>query len=74
MLKSPRQKNQEIRLMYITTHTTRETTIIKARAWGINKLIMDQHGTRKETNREAHGGITTMHGDIKVAQQGANQF
>jgi hypothetical protein len=33
----------------------------------INKLIMDQHGTKKETNQEAHGGITTMHGDIIVA-------
>jgi hypothetical protein len=34
----------------------------------INKL-MDQHGTKKETNMEAHGGLKEMHGDIRVAQQ-----
>jgi hypothetical protein len=40
----------------------------------INKIIMDQHGTKIENSQEAHGGIKTMHGDIKVAQQGAIRF
>jgi hypothetical protein len=31
----------------------------------INTLIMDQHGTRKETNQEVHGGIPTLQDDIK---------
>jgi hypothetical protein len=35
----------------------------------INKLTMDQHGTRKETSIEAHGGQKATHGYIRVAQQ-----
>jgi hypothetical protein len=30
---------------------------------------MEQHGTRKETSMEAHGGLKAMHVDIRVAQQ-----
>jgi hypothetical protein len=36
----------------------------------INKLIVDQHGTIKETNQNAHLGLETMHGYIGVPQQG----
>jgi hypothetical protein len=30
---------------------------------------MDQHGTIKEPNIDAHGGLNVMNGDIRVAQQ-----
>jgi hypothetical protein len=33
-----------------------------------------QYGTTLATNGEAHGGIRTLHGDIKVAKQGAIRF
>jgi hypothetical protein len=36
----------------------------------INTIVIDKHGTRKETNQKAHGGLTTMHVDIIVAQYG----
>jgi hypothetical protein len=35
----------------------------------INTLIMDQHGTRKETNQEVHGGIPTLQDDIRIEKQ-----
>jgi hypothetical protein len=35
----------------------------------VNKLTMDQHGTIKETNIEAHMGLKEMHGGIRVAHR-----
>lgn len=35
---------------------------------GVSKLLMDQHGTKNETNMEAHGRPQEIHGDIIVIQ------
>jgi hypothetical protein len=35
----------------------------------INILFMDQHGTRKETNQEMLGEITTLQDDIEIEKQ-----
>jgi hypothetical protein len=50
MLKSPSQKNQELRLLYIAIHTTWRNNNHQGKSMGINKLIMDQHGTQKASN------------------------
>ena len=34
-----------------------------------NNGSIGKNGAKKETNKEAHGGLKTMHGDIKIAQQ-----
>jgi hypothetical protein len=34
----------------------------------INTLI-NQHGTRKETNEEVHGGLPTLHENIRLEKQ-----
>jgi hypothetical protein len=41
-------KNQELRLMYITTHTTWKNKSHQGKGMGIKKLIMDQHGTKRK--------------------------
>jgi len=32
----------------------------------INKIVIDKHGTGKETTQKAHGGLTTMNGEIVI--------
>jgi hypothetical protein len=54
MLKSPRIKNEELRLVYITTNTMQRNNNHQRKDLAINKLIMDQNGTRNETNRKVH--------------------
>jgi hypothetical protein len=34
-----------------------ETTSHQGKGMSINKLTMDQHGTKEETSMEAHGGL-----------------
>jgi hypothetical protein len=65
-----KKKNQRAKVVvYHHPHHIEKQQSSRQGHVSINKLIMDQHGTRKETNQEAHGGITTMHGDIKIEQQ-----
>jgi len=67
MLRNARKKNHEISFMYITTYTTWIQKNHLGKGASINKFIMEQLGTIKETNREEHGGIILVHKDIIVS-------
>jgi hypothetical protein len=43
--------------MYITTHPTQRNKNHEGKGESIKKLTMDQLGTRKGTNMDAHGGL-----------------
>ena len=68
MLKSQRKKNRWLRLSYIATRTTQGNNSYQGKGMDVNKLTMDQYGTKKETNMEAHGRLKAMHGDTRVAR------
>jgi len=68
VLKSPRKKNQYLRLMYITIHTSWRNNNHQGKGTSVSKIIMDQYGTRTSTNTKAHKGLKVVHGDMKVAQ------
>jgi len=53
--------------VYITTDTTRRNNSHQGKCVSARN-IMHQHGTKKETNMEAHGGLKEMHEDNIVAQ------
>jgi hypothetical protein len=57
MLKSQRNKNRWLRLLYFSTYTTQRNNNHQCKGMDISKLTMVQHRTRKEMNMEAHGRL-----------------